>query len=170
MSVLTLESFYAYQNSFAITAYVGTAAPDFQLIDDQDSVFTLSDHRGSVVLLDFWTPDAARGEHYVESRKELVTRLQGKPFVLLSLPLDSDDHGEGTEPPPGPQVRGSPMWRCSRLIGMDDPIRSKFTVGKRVSVVVDATGIVRGASGNWSKTSAFVERLLDELEKEPKPK
>jgi peroxiredoxin len=170
MNVLTLETFYAYQNSFAIAAYVGAAAPELKLIDDQDSVFTLSDHRGSVVLLDFWTPDAARGEDYVGPRRELVTRLQGKPFVLLSLPLDSDDHWEDTEPPPGPQVRGTPMWRCSRLIGMDDPIRSKFTVSKRVSVVVDATGIVRAASGNWSRTTAFVERLLDELEKEPKPK
>jgi hypothetical protein len=171
MNVRTLEIYYAYPNSFGTSASVGTRAPDLQLIDDQGASFSLLRYRGSVVLLDLWTPNARDFDSYLESRGELATRLQGKRFVLVTLGFASDSTQEGNGRLPRPDERKVATWRCSQLLRADDPIRSQLGFqSNRGIVVVDSNGTIRYAGPNWHRALIAVERAQDEVDEATGPK
>jgi thiol-disulfide isomerase/thioredoxin len=71
------------------TPWVGLGLNNQALdIDGEDldgKRFRLSDYRGKVVLVDFWADWCVHCRGMYNHEKELVRRLDGKPFVLLGI-------------------------------------------------------------------------------------
>jgi thiol-disulfide isomerase/thioredoxin len=64
---------------------VGKEAPDAAGEDLGGKVHRLSDYRGKVVLLNFWSSSCVPCLRLIPHERELVQRLEGKPFVLLGV-------------------------------------------------------------------------------------
>src|SRR5262249_5099057 len=69
---------------------VGKKAPDFEceLLDGRKA--KLSDFRGNVVVLDVWATWCAPCKVMIPHERELVERMKGKPFKLVSLSVDDE--------------------------------------------------------------------------------
>jgi len=56
--------------------------------EDYTRPIDLSAYRGKVVLLDFWATWCAPCRSMLPHEKELVKRLEGKPFVMIGISAD----------------------------------------------------------------------------------
>ncbi len=65
-------------------------APDFKLKGLNDSLVTLSDLKGKVVLLDFWSTHCAPCIKEIPNSNILQEKLKGKNFVEVAVCFDSD--------------------------------------------------------------------------------
>src|SRR5438477_7883977 len=70
---------------------VGKPAPSLEGADVDGKFLGLSDFRGKVVAVDFWATWCGPCRRMIPHEKELVKRMQGRPFVLLGV---SDDRSE----------------------------------------------------------------------------
>jgi thiol-disulfide isomerase/thioredoxin len=68
---------------------VGRLAPEAEskLLSDGKGV-KLSDYRGKVVMLDVWATWCGPCKEMIPHERELVARMKGKPFELISLSVD----------------------------------------------------------------------------------
>jgi hypothetical protein len=70
---------------------VGKPAPEIEGQDVDGRPMKLSDYRGKVVVVTFWAtwcgPCVAMAPH----ERELIRRMEGKPFVLLGVNGDEDE-------------------------------------------------------------------------------
>jgi thiol-disulfide isomerase/thioredoxin/tRNA A-37 threonylcarbamoyl transferase component Bud32/tetratricopeptide (TPR) repeat protein len=69
---------------------VGRVAAEIEGEDFDGKMFKLSDYRGKVVILNFWANWCGYCRQMFPYERELVNRLQGKPFVLLGVNSDPD--------------------------------------------------------------------------------
>ena len=72
----------------AATAWAGEtsgAVPDFTLTDLQGRTHTLSQYRGKVVLLDFWSATCPVSARYEERLKAIATEYAAKGVVTLGI-------------------------------------------------------------------------------------
>ena len=69
---------------------LGKPAPDIDGLGTDGRRMKLSDYRGKVVLLNFWATWCGPCMKLVPHERELVKRLQGKPFVLVGVNGDDD--------------------------------------------------------------------------------
>jgi len=67
---------------------VGNPAPDVTGTDLDDKKVKLSSYKGKVVLLDIWATWCPPCRAMIPHERELVKKLDGKPFVLLSVSVD----------------------------------------------------------------------------------
>ena len=56
--------------------------------EDYTRPINLSDYKGKVVLLDFWATWCPPCRGMLPHEKELVKRLEGKPFVMIGISAD----------------------------------------------------------------------------------
>lgn len=70
---------------------VGKPAPEIDGTDLDGRPMRLSEQRGKVVLLSFWATWCFPCMKLVPHERELVEKLNGKPFVLLGVNEDSDE-------------------------------------------------------------------------------
>src|ERR1700732_2066027 len=71
-------------------ARIGTAAPDFT-VQDSDRKITLSDYRGSIVVLNFlatWCPPCI---DELPSLETLQQRMKDRGVKVLAISIDDDD-------------------------------------------------------------------------------
>lgn len=140
---------------------VGRVAPAIVGRDVDGREFALADFRGKVVVLTFagnWCgPCRAAYPH----ERELVRRLAGRPFALVSVNTDEDpktlrralDAGEIT-------------WRCWAEAGTDGPIVRAWGVSQFPLVyVLDASGVIR----HRDVAGADLDRAVDALLAAMKP-
>jgi peroxiredoxin len=109
---------------------LGSPAPDFELPELDGDTIRLSDLRGKVVFVNFWTTWCAPCREEMPSMDRLNQRLQGSEFVMLSVSVD-----EGGEP----SVR--------EFLGEDSysfPILMDATTSRRLG---SRTGMAYGISG-----------------------
>lgn len=64
-------------------------APDLAGVDVTGAPGKLSDYAGKVVVLLFWNSALADYERVLEIHRNLVTKMAGKPFVLIGVTSDS---------------------------------------------------------------------------------
>jgi len=69
---------------------VGNPAPDVTGSDLDDKKVKLSSFHGKVVLLDVWATWCPPCRAMIPHERELVKKMDGKPFVLLSVSVDDD--------------------------------------------------------------------------------
>ena len=69
---------------------LGKAAPDFKLKDLNDSSASLSDFKGKVILLDFWSVHCAPCIKGIPDSNTLQDKLKGKEFMAVTVCFDSN--------------------------------------------------------------------------------
>jgi hypothetical protein len=90
--------------------------------------------------------------------RELVSRLKGRPFAMLSV--DTDPERETLRK----SIReGEITWRCWWDGGPDGPITPRWNILSFPTVfVIDAKGIIREIGPRGSDPDQAVDRLLAE--------
>jgi len=69
--------------------WVGATAPEVASKDLDDKEVKLSQYRGKVVVLDIWATWCLPCRAMIPHERELVKRLAGKPFALISISADA---------------------------------------------------------------------------------
>ncbi len=137
---------------------VGRPAPDIEGEDVDGQRFRLSDYHGKVVVLTFsgnWC-GPCRAMYPVE--RELVLRLKGRPFAMLSVNTDPERETLRKS------IRdGEITWRCWWDGGRDGTISSRWNILSFPTVfVIDAKGIIRDVGPRGTEINRTVDLLLDE--------
>ena len=137
---------------------IGKVAPDIEGTDSDGKKFKLSDYRGKVVVLDFWALWCGPCMGLVPHEKELVKRLEDKPFAMIGVDFDATKE----ELKKGEEEHGI-TWR-SFHDGQQGPIGEKWRIrGIPAIFVLDAKGVIRYKDVRQKKMDEAVEALLKEM-------
>ena len=77
---------------FAATPDVDEAAPDFALKSSTGQNLRLSEYRGDVVLVNFWTRSCSRCREQLDQLDGLYREFKGRGFTVLSVAITDDPH------------------------------------------------------------------------------
>lgn len=130
----------------------GALAPDFSLCDLNGEAFSLSEYRGTTVVLDFWSARYPNAKRSLESMNQLQTEYADKGVSVVAI--NSSDTQVAMQ-----ATLGSRDWTYPMLF---DPSASKDSVAARfyhtpdvpTFYVVDQTGRIAGAFIGFSRTTA----------------
>jgi thiol-disulfide isomerase/thioredoxin len=78
------------KDELAVLRMLGKPAPEIDGVGLDGRGMKLSDYRGKVVLLSFWATWCGPCMKLVPHERELVRRLEGKPFVIVGVNGDDD--------------------------------------------------------------------------------
>ena len=136
----------------------GCVGPDIEGRDAELVPFKLSDFRGKVVVLTFsgnWC-SPCRSMYAIE--RELVARMRGRQFALLSVNTDE------TVATLRESIRaGEVTWRCWWDGAPGGPISSRWNIRTWPTVyVLDAKGIIRAKNSRDGTLDTLVDSLLKE--------
>jgi thiol-disulfide isomerase/thioredoxin len=136
---------------------VGKPAPEIEGKDVDGRPMRLSDYRGKVVVLNFWATWCGPCLSMVPHERELVRRMEGKPFVLLGVNADEDKERLRYQ---SKELRIN--WRSFYDGGPYGPISRSWNVqGWPMVVVLDRNGVIRYKGGrDEKKLDEAVEELL----------
>jgi thiol-disulfide isomerase/thioredoxin len=137
---------------------VGKKAPDLEcaLLDGRKA--RLSDFRGNVVVLDFWTTWCTPCRAMIPHERALVERLKGKPFRLLSISADDEKETlvQFLEKEKMPWLHA---WS-----GAAGGIADEYQVDSYPTIfVLDAQGVIRFKHVRNEAMDHAVETLLQEM-------
>lgn len=160
---------YAKRNLLAMRKPVETdrLAPVLSGEDVNGKKLTLADHKGSVVLLDFWADSFAPSRAKYEYERGLVKRLANKPFVLLGVNGDFD-----REALKKTMAKEKITWRSFfDGGGPGGPIATRWDVEVWPTILlIDHKGIVRHVFVGWpeaKKLDGLIDGLVSEALKSP---
>lgn len=145
---------------------VGNPAPDVEGIDLDGKKIKLSSYQGKVVLFDFWATWCGPCRAMIPHERELVKKMDGKPFALLSISADNDK-SDLTD-----FLKTEQMPWSHWFDGAGGPIAKKYKISAFPTLyLIDAKGVVRkkwvGSPGNEVLDKA-VEELVAEATKDKK--
>ncbi len=143
---------------------VGRPAPDVEGEDVDGKHFRLSDYRGKVVVLTFsgnWCgPCRAMYPH----ERQLVERMKGRPFELLSVNTDEDKATLRKS-----LASGEITWRCWWEGGQERPNCVRWQQDSFPMVyVIDSEGVIRAKDVRGKAMDAAVDPLVGQLESRTK--
>ncbi len=116
---------------------VGTPAEDFQLVDLNGKTHSLSEHRGKVVLLNFWATWCKPCTTEMPAMQTTYDKLREKGFIVLAVNELEDDAKVGEHI----KQYGHTF---PVLMDRENKVANQFGVfGLPVSVFIDETGVVR---------------------------
>jgi thiol-disulfide isomerase/thioredoxin len=126
---------------------VGKPAPEIEGKDVDGKPMRLSDYRGKVVVLTFWATWCGPCVAMMPHERELIRRMEGKPFVLLGVNGDEDKERMRYQ-----SKELQITWRSFYDGGPDGPISRSWDVrGWPMVVVLDRDGVIRYKGGNDEK-------------------
>jgi RNA polymerase sigma factor (sigma-70 family) len=140
---------------------VGKLAPDFKGVDFQGTAMKLSDYRGKVVALVFWSTGCGPCVRQIPNEKALVERLKGRPFAMLGVNTDADPEDARKLM----EAHGVtwPNWRDGGP--GDGPIAKLYHLrGLPTVYVIDAQGKIRSKRAIGGSLDQLVEELVAERE------
>jgi thiol-disulfide isomerase/thioredoxin len=138
---------------------IGKSAPDIESTDLDGKKVKLSDHKGKVVVLDIWTTWCPPCRAMIPHERELVKKLEGKPFVLVSVSGD-DDKDTLTK-----FIEKEPMPWTHWFNGPSGGILEKWNVKFFPTIyVIDAKGTIRFKNIRNKELDEAVESLVKEAE------
>ena len=131
----------------------GRVAPDLSGIDSAGRPLKLSDHKGKVIYLLFWSSIVPEAERVVQITRDMQTKFQGRPIVVIGVNHDPikklrELEGAGTVP-----------WR--NLSDPTNKLAAEYRVGSWPLVyVLDGERKVCYAGPPGSFAEATAEALL----------
>ncbi len=138
---------------------VGRTAPDFEAQDVDGAPIRLSDHRGEVVVIDFWglwcKPCVAELPHLAA----LWERHRDGPFVVLGIDTDEDpDRFRRRAPELGV------TWPNVFQGGLAGPVTEAYRVRSFPTIfVLDDEGVIRHVGLRGAALERAVDALVEEL-------
>jgi thiol-disulfide isomerase/thioredoxin len=136
----------------------GQPAPEIRGKDHEGKSFALGDYRGRVVVLTFsasWCGPCV-GMHPQE--RELVRKLEGQPFAILSVNADEDVSTLRKS-----IASGEITWRCWWDGGIDGPITTRWGISAiPATFVLDRAGVIRARDVRGAELEKVVGALLEE--------
>jgi peroxiredoxin len=140
---------------------VGKPAPEIEGADVDGKTFRLSDYRGKVVLLTFSGNWCGSCRAFYEKERELIERLKGKRFVVLSVNTDkqSETLRKSLE-------SGETPWRCWWDQGTGGPITLKWGIYYFPTVyLIDCKGMIRYEEVFGEEIDDALKTLLEEADR-----
>ena len=138
---------------------VGKAAPEAAAAALDGKPATLSALKGKVVVLDIWATWCPPCRAMIPHEREMVKKLEGKPFVLVSVSADDKKETLTTflEKEPMPWTH---WWN-----GSEGGILSGWNVSAFPTIyVIDAKGVIRHKNLRGEALEKAVEELVKEAE------
>src|SRR5262249_3379528 len=134
---------------------VGQPMPDLQGEDVAGQKSKLSDFRGKVVLLDVGATWCAPCNALIPHERELLERLKGKPFVMVSVSCDEKKDAVTQF------VAKEPMPWTLWWDGHSGPIVKALHLRDYPTLfVIDAKGTIRYRGVRQDQVDGTVEKLL----------
>lgn len=141
---------------------VGNAAPDVTGTGLDDKKVKLSSYQGKVVLLDVWATWCGPCRAMIPHERELVKKMDGKPFVLLSVSCD-DAKADLTD-----FLKDEPMPWTHWFDGKGGPVAKAYKIKAFPTLyLIDKKGVIREKWVGAPKAEEM-DKKIEELTKEPK--
>jgi S1-C subfamily serine protease/thiol-disulfide isomerase/thioredoxin len=134
----------------------GMPAPEIEGVDFDGVPMKLSEHRGKVVVLDFWADWCPYCRQMYPENKKLVEKYAGQPFVLLGVNCDAGKRGATA-------VRSQAMTWRSFVDGDDGSINEAWGItGFPTLFVIDQRGRITHqlSSTTFEALDEIVQSLL----------
>ena len=142
----------------ARTVSVGKLAPEITGKDHEGHEFSLSEYRGKVVVLTFSGDWCGPCVGMYPQVRQLVTRMKGKPFALVSVNTDTS-----VETLARSIASGAITWRCWCDGGTTGPITTRWGVSFFPSIfIMDQAGLIRFKDLRGDELEKAVDLLLAE--------
>jgi thiol-disulfide isomerase/thioredoxin len=126
-------------------------------MDPDSKPLKLSDFRGKVVVVDFWRTGCAPCLAMIPHQRELVKRMQGRPFVLLGVSIDGATQGFKA-------FLEKEQMTWPNICDGESRFISWHAYSPPTLDVVDAKGVYRYFSVGEKDLDAVVEKLVKEAE------
>jgi peroxiredoxin len=141
---------------------VGKMAPGINGEDLDGKPLKLKDYRGKVVVLCFWATWCSPCMAMVPRERELVNRMEGKPFALVGVNADETDKREKARK----ATRDERMnWPSFWDGGTSGPTHMKYNIDHHPTVyVLDAKGVIRYIDAEGKDLDRAVDALVRESE------
>lgn len=141
--------------------HVGKSAPPIEGTDLEGKPLRLQDYRGKVVVVVFWGSWCGPCMAAVPHERELVARLQGKPFALLGV--SCGDQLERARETVKKQSMNWPSWYDGDET-RNGPIQTDYDIQHwPTSFVIDAEGIIQAIDVRGSELDKAVDQALAAL-------
>jgi peroxiredoxin len=140
---------------------IGKVSPEIEGKDVDGRPFKLSDYRGKVVVLVFWASWCGACMEQIPSERDLVRKLEGRPFALLGV--NCDYRVAGARKAMAEQQITWPNWYDGDPGA--GPIADRYNIaiaGIPAVFVLDARGVIREKNVRGEALEKAVEALLRE--------
>jgi len=146
------------------TVRLGGPAPEIEGKDAEGKSMRLADYRGKVVMLVFWATWCGPCMAQVPYERELVKRLERRPFVLLGINGDQDRDAFDKA-----LVRERINWRSwYDDAGRNNPIVMAWGVDSWPTVyLLDHRGVIRYRNLTHVELEQAIEKLVSEVQLPP---
>jgi peroxiredoxin len=126
-------------------AAVGSPAPDFALKNFNGQAMSLSDHKGKVVLLDFWEAWCEPCRNSIPYREALYQKYKDRGFVVIGISFDQSAADVQ-------RFRATYKMSYPTLMG-EEWIKDDYGVGGvPETFVIDRNGILKSHTVGFSRS------------------
>jgi WD40 repeat protein/thiol-disulfide isomerase/thioredoxin len=138
---------------------IGMPAPELKSVDLDGKPVQLADLKGKVVVLDVWAVWCGPCRAMISHQRELLKRLDGKPFALVSISVDEKRETLAEF------LKKEPMPWTHWYEGPGGKIIADLNVVSYPTIyVLDARGVIRHKDLRGKFLDQAVDALLNEIE------
>ena len=139
---------------------IGEKAPPTEAVDLDGKRVTLADHRGKVIVLDFWHTTCGPCLKMIPPKNALVKEMKGRPFVHVGVSVD-----------PGRETvrafaKKTPMpWEHWWVGPKGWALETWDVVGSPTVYVIDHEGVIRHHQAGFDPTTDKLSEVVRDLVK-----